>query len=156
MAIENLGRERAEVRLPLPAHLILADELDIGFVHQSGRIQRVPAALLPHEPRGQGADLVIDQRQEAIGRGGVPSFQLLEEPRGLRRIRIAHGSPAEEIRIGVRVFGPIVAQGPSPDKKLRRAPEAGARDSPNSLRMHLAFVAQTRAYHEAPTPKANP
>jgi hypothetical protein len=46
---------------------LLAAELQVGFVHQSRGVERVPVGFVRELGRGEPAQLIVDQRQEPGG-----------------------------------------------------------------------------------------
>lgn len=60
-----LGRCGKEVRATIPLRSIrLTNQFQIGFVNQSGRIQRMPRRLGCHSDRSNATQLAIDERKE--------------------------------------------------------------------------------------------
>ena len=58
----------------------VADEPEVGLVHQGGGVERVIGAFPRQLRRGQPAQLVIDQRQELLGRPGVAVLDSGKDP----------------------------------------------------------------------------
>ena len=71
-AAHGLGRGGEEVAAAVPAAVgVAADQPQVGLVDQGGGLERLPGLLLRQPPGGQPAELVVDQRQQALGGLGV-------------------------------------------------------------------------------------
>ena len=81
----RFGRRGEEVSAVLPALVIRgADEPQVGLVHQRRGLERL-AGLLPRQAlSGQLPQLVVDQRQELLGRPGLTLFDGGEDARHVR------------------------------------------------------------------------
>jgi hypothetical protein len=66
----GLGRRAVEVTAIGPLDVHLADESGVCLVHQGGRLERVVGALVPHSLLRNGSELLVDQRQDLLGRAG--------------------------------------------------------------------------------------
>ena len=67
----GLGRRAVEVTAVGPLDVRLADESGVGLVHQGGRLERVVGALVFHSLLRDGSKLLVDQRQDLVGRPGI-------------------------------------------------------------------------------------
>jgi hypothetical protein len=54
----------------LPANAILVDQLEIGLVHQGGRLKTVIRRLLPEVAGSQPTEIIVEKVHEAVGRDG--------------------------------------------------------------------------------------
>ena len=61
------GAEEMGATVP-PRTAILAHKAEIGFVHQCGRLKRLPGLFLGNEGCGEATELVVHERQELLGR----------------------------------------------------------------------------------------
>jgi hypothetical protein len=68
----GVSSHREEVGAALVPYLIEVDELQIGFVDERRRIQRMASALVHQSPMGNAPQLVIDDGEEMIEGGTVP------------------------------------------------------------------------------------
>ena len=64
-----------EVTAILGGEAVPLGEPKIGFVHQGCRTERMPGALVPKLSASQGAELVINERQQLIERPGIAVAQ---------------------------------------------------------------------------------
>ena len=68
-APHRLGSRGEEVAATVPTHLrIVADQTQVGFVDQGGSVERLSGFFVRELVSGQSAQLVVDQRQELLGR----------------------------------------------------------------------------------------
>jgi hypothetical protein len=88
----GLRGDREEVGARLPLDTIHADELEEGLVDESGRIERVAAALEPELPAGDSLELVVNDRDELIQGLAVPFAQREEKLRDVPLTR--HAPPS--------------------------------------------------------------
>jgi hypothetical protein len=47
--------------------------MEIGLMHQSSGLQRIPRTLIPHIPAGNSTEFVIDQRRQPLQGRLVPT-----------------------------------------------------------------------------------
>ena len=73
------GRHGEEVRPVLPVHLPGVDEPEKRLVHQCRGLQRMPGVFLAHVVPGQATELLVDERRQAIERGGIALSPCLEK-----------------------------------------------------------------------------
>jgi hypothetical protein len=73
------GRDREKMCAILPGHLLYIDEPQIRFVHQCRGLKGMARALVAHVVVGQAAQLVVEQRRQAVKRGDVPSAPCLQK-----------------------------------------------------------------------------
>jgi hypothetical protein len=79
----GLGGSDVEVGSAGPRDLAFADELEVGLVDEGRCLQGVIRPLGGQRPLGHGAELVINQRQQALDAlGGV--LRLVEQNRQRR------------------------------------------------------------------------
>src|SRR5262249_3691966 len=64
-------RDSEEVRAVDPLHARLIDKLQVRFVNQARRAERVTAALVPELPGRVPAKLVVEQRHESVERVAI-------------------------------------------------------------------------------------
>ena len=64
----GVGGNRREVGAILPGGVGLAQQADVGLVHQRRGLQREIRALAPYVPRGQTTQFLVDLRPERIER----------------------------------------------------------------------------------------
>jgi hypothetical protein len=81
----ELRRYRKEVGAILPAHSLVIDQSQIGFVDQGGGLQAVVGAFPFQVMPCQAAEFVINDRGELIERGLVPGTPGLEQSADLVR-----------------------------------------------------------------------
>jgi hypothetical protein len=62
----------------VPLHLALAKQLQIGFVHERGRLQRMARALTTHAGRSQSTQLIVNERSQFIGSLRVAAAELVQ------------------------------------------------------------------------------
>ena len=95
-AAHGLGGGGEEVPAAVPAPILRrADEPEVRLVDQGGGLERL-AGPLPGQPmRGQPAELVVDQRQELIGRSGVALLDGREDAGDVVHRRGALGQPTD-------------------------------------------------------------
>ena len=112
----------------LPARLVaVADEPQVRLVDQGGRLQRLPARFVGQARSRQAAQLVVDQRQQFVGRPGVALAGGFEQP-----CDFAHGP---------WILPPAAARnGPSVSMSFPIDPGAG--HAPNSAVYNDAQVGQ--------------
>jgi hypothetical protein len=67
----QLRRDAKELRAVLPADALLIDELEIGFVHETRGLQRVPWPLVKEVAGGDVAQLPIDNGKQILERVAV-------------------------------------------------------------------------------------
>lgn len=77
----DAGSGTVKVRPALPVGLLLVNQTEISFVHQSRGLQRMVGTLMGHEVRRQPPELIIDKRDNLNG-----------------RVAVACGHPAQQIR----------------------------------------------------------
>jgi hypothetical protein len=64
-AAHGLGRGCEEVIAAVPVRfLVAADQAQVSLMDQRSGIERLPGRLVSQLPRGQAAQVVVDQRQE--------------------------------------------------------------------------------------------
>src|SRR5271156_4220520 len=71
-APHQLGSSPVELSAALPMGRMLANQLEISFMNQSGGLKGMVRPLAPHIPAGQLFELVIDQRNKLFLGGLVP------------------------------------------------------------------------------------
>ena len=67
-AAHGLGRGGEEVAAAVPARVVRPDEPEVGLVDQGRGLERLARLLLRQPLGGELAQLVVDQRQELLGR----------------------------------------------------------------------------------------
>src|SRR5262245_54397838 len=76
MIYQNLthgpGAYGEEMGPPFPIDLVLANELEIGFMDQSRRLQGVVRGLPPKIGSRQGAQFIVNERHQTVGGRSVP------------------------------------------------------------------------------------
>ena len=77
-------RDRKEVGPPAPVRARLVDEAQVGLVDQLGRLQ--PAVRPAQVVARAHPQVVVDERQQLVGRGAVAAAQLAEQRRDAHRI----------------------------------------------------------------------
>ena len=65
----------------VPRNSYSAAQAQVGFVYEGGGLEGLPRLFLREFLRGQFAQLVIDQRQESLGRPGIALFDRREDVR---------------------------------------------------------------------------
>jgi len=71
----------------LPFDLIDVDQLQVGLVHQGGRLKGVTDSLTRHIPTRESSELVVHERRERLERRFIAGTPGHEELRDLRRGR---------------------------------------------------------------------
>jgi hypothetical protein len=106
---DGLGRGGEEMCPVPPFHLVLADEPQIGLVHQGGGLERQGARLAAQVALGQGAELVVDERQQAVYGRGIAAAGTLQNLRDVHLFQ-AHTpeSAGEKNKSALQPFGSIV------------------------------------------------
>ena len=74
----DVGGEADEVGAVVPVN-VFAGEADIGFVDEGGGLEGVVGALAAHIGLCEAVELGIDEREEAVGGGGVAGMHGFEE-----------------------------------------------------------------------------
>jgi hypothetical protein len=67
---------------------LVADEPKVGLMHQGGGVERVIGPFPGHLHRGQPAQLVVNQRQELLGR---PNVAVLDSRKDTGHVVHRHG-----------------------------------------------------------------
>jgi hypothetical protein len=65
----DLGRHREKMGAVLPPHAGIADEPQVGFVDESGRLKPVAGPLAPHVPPDRPVQLVVHVRSRSTPTG---------------------------------------------------------------------------------------
>ena len=89
-APHGLGRHGEEMRLPLPIHALLIDQLEVGLVHQRGGLDGVPRRFAAKELFGQAPQSLIDGIKQPIHRRAITGLQVVQESRDFGRCLHAH------------------------------------------------------------------
>ena len=76
------GGQSDELRTVSPVHVPLIDHSDVGFVHESGRLQRVAGPFAPEVVSGKMPELVINKRQHPVAGDDVAGTGRDEEGGG--------------------------------------------------------------------------
>jgi len=114
---EGLGRDLEEVPAPVPAPVGHVDQLEISLMDEGGRLERVLGVRRAEEARRQGAQLVVDERQEfsrSPGASGLGFLQQLGHLRGLalgfhHSLRSKSGTSFNYIRKNAPFVAPSVS-----------------------------------------------
>jgi|GEM_PF-3696058 len=77
----GLSGDTQKVRPALPRHPPLVNQADIRFVNESGCLEGMVGALMPHAVPGQQTELLVNNRQEPI-QGVVVSMAVVQEDAG--------------------------------------------------------------------------
>ncbi len=73
------SRREKEVPPAIQARVALAEKPGVGFVDQRRRLQGLAGGQARHPGLRQGVQLVVDERQQLVRRGVVPSLRGLEQ-----------------------------------------------------------------------------
>jgi len=104
----RLGRGGKEVAPAVPIlRLFAADQPQVRFVHQGGRLQRL-AQLLSSQPiAGELAQFVIHEREQLAGSRRITGFNLMQDLRD-----VAHGDAQDTAGCGAKLqTAPTIGQG---------------------------------------------
>ena len=77
----HLGRQGEEMRSILPIGVPLVDESEVRLVDQRRRLQQVPRLFVPESGRRPAAQLLVDDGDERVTRGEIPSAPRVEQSR---------------------------------------------------------------------------
>jgi len=81
---------------------MIADEAEVGFVHERGGLECVPAAFLREELLRDCAELIVDEREELIGGFAVALLGALNEKGDGVAGASGHGEESEKMTCGDR------------------------------------------------------
>ena len=90
-APHELGRDSEEMRAPLPLCCLLANELEVCLVNQSGGLEGVVLPLTSHVTPGKPLQFVLDQRNQLLRCLLVAVRKLTEQDRNIGLVRIHAG-----------------------------------------------------------------
>jgi hypothetical protein len=91
----DVGSEADEVGAAVPVD-VFAGEAEVGFVDEGGGLESVVGALAAHVGLGEAVELGVDEREEALGGGGVAVVHSLEELSYFSGAGIGHGPILEQ------------------------------------------------------------
>lgn len=78
-AAHKLSGHGEELRAALPIRIALTNQLQIGFMDESGGLQGVVGAFAAHARPREAFQFAVDQWSEAVSGFGVTLFQLLKQ-----------------------------------------------------------------------------
>ena len=88
----HFGRQREEVRPILPIGVALADEPEIGLVHQSGGLKDMPRRFMSKSGCRPPAQFLIDDADQLVSRLEISASPRVQQSRHVvvRNVQIAH------------------------------------------------------------------
>ena len=122
----GLGCDRQEVGPRLPVDAIQLNELEVGLVHERGRVEGVAPALITELAAGDGPQLLVEDRDQLVEDSAIAAFDLEEEighsPLGLHPLlSLAGGAPRVSPLAPGRIAAPTGSvANPVTHCKLRR------------------------------------
>ena len=103
----GFGGGGEEVSAAVPAFgALLIDKPHVSLVHQGGGLQRVVGRLVRHPGGGEFAQLVVDQRQQLLGRRRVALFDRFQHAGHIGHSPIiGYASPLRKRKNQIRASG---------------------------------------------------
>ena len=87
--------DREEVSAVLPVHVALSEQLDVGLADYGCRLQAIVPPFAGKMAGGDGAQLVVDERDQTLERVLAALLPLKQRPRDLRPCLFGHECPRE-------------------------------------------------------------
>ena len=103
----ELSGNSEKLRAILPSHVLLPEKPKVGFMDQSGGLERMACGFTPHIVTRHAPQFGVDQRREPVERGAVTFAPSNEKFSDVLRLRIHQGSEATSLdflrfRLGTR------------------------------------------------------